>query len=107
MFADLFAASTGPRGFFLVAGLGSPSLQFRHHLIERHAAGLQHDEQMVEHVGALSDELGCLARNCGDHGFDRLLAEFSGGALRSAVEERFCIGGIRRRFGDVNSRRAP
>ena len=50
-------------------------------IFQRHAARLQQHEQMIEQIGALGDQMIAIVLDRGDHGFDRLLAEFLGAVL--------------------------
>ena len=56
---------------------------------------MQHDEQMVKHVRALSDRPLAVLGNSGEHGFDRLFAEFLGALGNAAVEQFSGVGFLR------------
>ena len=49
---------------------------------------------MIEHVGALADQLGLVAADALDHGLDRFLAQLLGDLLAAAAEQAGGIGGV-------------
>ncbi len=56
---------------------------------------------MVEHVGGLRDHPVAIFGDCGNGGFDRLLAEFLGAMIDAAVEELARVRFVRARLGPV------
>src|SRR5208282_2577660 len=87
------------RRLLLVAALPRAALQFAHHGLKRDAARLQHDEQMIEHVGGFGANRLFVLSCRGDRQFDRLLAELAGAMGGALVQQAAGIGLAAARFG--------
>src|SRR5580704_10268718 len=61
---------------------------------ERDAAGMEHDQEMVEHVGGLADDALTVFADRGNRRLDRLLAEFLGAMRHAAVEQLARVGHV-------------
>ena len=68
-------------------------------ILELHAAGLQQHQQMKQQIGALGDQVIAIILDRGDHGFDRLFAEFLGTMLRALVQQLAGVGRLSARCG--------
>src|SRR5580704_5830963 len=63
-------------------------------LRERDAAGVEHDQEMVEHVGGFADDALAVFADRGNRRLDRLLAEFLGAMRHAAVEQLARVGHV-------------
>src|SRR5690606_3656887 len=72
------------RSLFGKAGLGSAAFEFGHYIVEADARGLEHHQQVIEHVAGLGSEAALVA---GDRGYHRLGGLFAQllGALVDAL----------------------
>src|SRR6202158_6246290 len=77
-----------------VRALRQRSLDF----LKPHTARLQQHQQVKQQVRAFGDQMVAIVLDRGDHGFDRLLAEFLGAMLRSLVQELARIGRLYSRW---------
>jgi 2-hydroxychromene-2-carboxylate isomerase len=64
-------------------------------LIELDASGVQHDEEVIEHVGGFSDQPLTVLANRGNRGLDRFFTELLGALRHAAVQKLAGIGHVR------------
>jgi hypothetical protein len=62
-----------------------PVLQFKPHLNGLDARVHPHDQQVVEHIGALADQATPVTGHCFNEAFDSLFTEFPGDLLTASA----------------------
>src|SRR5580704_88042 len=82
------------RRLFVEAGLQRARAELGLDLRERDAAGMEHDQEMVEHVGGLADHPLAVLADRGNRCLDRFLAEFFGAMRHATVQEPARIGHV-------------
>ncbi len=80
-------------------GLRRAFRQHRLDILERDAARLEHDEEMIKQVGRFRRDLLAAFADRGEPGFDRFLAELLGAMGDAFVEQRARLGGLGARLG--------
>jgi len=66
---------------------------------QRDATRLQQNEEVKHKIGALGDQMFAIVLDRGDHGFDRLFAEFLGAMIGAFVQKFARIRHLRIRRG--------
>src|SRR5579863_342921 len=72
------ASAALARRFFVEARLTGARAKFGLDLVEADAAGMQHNQQVIEHVGRFADQTRFILADRGDDRLDRFFAEFLG-----------------------------
>src|SRR5215469_3927212 len=80
------------RRLFLKPGLAAARAEFGFYLVERNAAGMQQDQQMIKYVGGLADQALPVVADRGNRRLDRLLAELFSALIDAAIEQLAGIG---------------
>src|SRR5579862_257740 len=83
------------RCLFVKARLARARAKLDLNLVESYAAGVQHDQEVIEHVGGFRRHAAFVLADCGERGLDRLLAEFFRAVRHTAIEQLSRIGHIR------------